>query len=87
MDMWVRVEFSRMHDIQRAMQSMIHAWNQLIVLLNLALYQVSSVDSELRHDIQNLSRKEDLQKFSKIKVALQLFFLCNVIFFFKVRSL
>ena len=38
-DMWVRVEFSRMHDIQRAMQSMITAaWNQLIVLLNLALY-------------------------------------------------
>ena len=69
MDMWVRV-----HDTQRATQSMIHAWNQLIVLLNLALYQVSSVDSELRHDIQNLSRKEDLQKFSKIKVALQLFF-------------
>ena len=73
--MWVRVEFSRMHDTQRAMQSMIHAWNQLIVLLNLALYQVSSVDSELRHDIQNLSRKEDLQKFSKIKVALKLFFM------------
>ena len=76
MDMWVRVEFSRMHDTQRAMQSMITAaWNQLIVLLNLALYQVSSVDSELRHDIQNLSRKEDLQKFSKIKVALKLFFM------------
>ena len=31
---------------------MIHAWNQLIFLLNLALYQVFSVDSPLRTKLQ-----------------------------------
>ena len=31
---------------------MILAWNQLIVLLNLALYQVFSVDSPLRTKLQ-----------------------------------
>ena len=33
-------------------RSMILAWNQLIVLLNLALYQVFSVDSPLRTKLQ-----------------------------------